>query len=298
MLLFPASHETHGSERTKKLTPRPAASAKQDYYRSVTRSPLVKAAHSIVDGVIGVITMNHGKVNALSKVLLDDIVLALESLHSPPVRVVILRAAKGAKVFSAGHDVRELPINGRDPLTYNDPLRQVMRKIEHSPHPVIAMVEGSVWGGACELVLGCDVIVAAEDSTFAITPAKLGVPYDIHGTLNLIKVAGMHLLKELLFTAEPASVTRLEDCGVINHVVPRAELEDFTMNLARQMAQTSPLVLRVLKEEMRVLANAHPLNPETYERLQALRREVYDSHDYQEGIRAFLEKRAPAFQGN
>lgn len=258
----------------------------------------MKASHSIVDGAIGVITMNHGKVNALSKVLLDDIVLALESLQAPPVRVVILRAVKGAKVFSAGHDVRELPTNGRDPLTYNDPLRQVMRKIEHYPHPVVAMVEGSVWGGACELVLGCDVIVAAADSTFALTPAKLGVPYDIHGTLNLIKVAGMHLLKELLFTAEPVSVTRLADCGVINHVVSRAELESFTMNLAHRMAQTSPLVLQVLKEEMRVLANAHPLNPETYERLQALRREVYDSHDYQEGIRAFLDKRPPTFHGN
>jgi methylmalonyl-CoA decarboxylase len=70
------------------------------------------------------------------------------------------------------------------------------------------------------------------------------------------------------------------------------------MNLAHQIAVTSPLVHRVLKEEMRVLANAHPLNPETYERLQSLRREVYDSNDYQEGIRAFLEKRPPQFQGN
>src|SRR5208337_429297 len=180
----------------------------------------------------GVITMNHGKVNALSKVLLDDLVQAFDSLESLPIRVVILRAPKGAKVFSAGHDVRELPTNGRDPLTYNDPLRLVMRKIDHFPHPVIAMIEGSVWGGACELVLGCDVIVAAEDSTFAITPAKLGVPYDIYGTLNLIKVAGVHLLKELLFTADPVPVTRLVDSGVINHAVPRRELEALTLKLA------------------------------------------------------------------
>ncbi len=256
------------------------------------------ATHSIVDGVIGVITMNHGKVNPLSKVLLDDIVLALDSLDPAPVRAVILRAAKGTNVFSAGHDVRELPTNGRDPLTYNDPLRQVVRKIEHFPHPVIAMIEGSVWGGACELAFGCDVIVAADDSTFAITPARLGVPYDIYGTLNLIKAAGMHLLKEMLFTAEPVPARRLAEFGVINHVVPRAELEEFTMNLARKMAQTSPLVLSVLKEEMRVLANAHPVIPETYERLQALPREVYDSEDYQEGIRAFLEKRPPVFHGN
>ena len=258
----------------------------------------MKAPHSIVDGVIGVITMSHGKVNALSKVLLEDIVAAFDSLENSSVRVIILRAERGAKVFSAGHDVRELPTNGRDPLTYNDPLRQVMRRIDHCPHPVIAMVEGSVWGGACELVLGCDVILAADDSTFAITPARLGVPYDIHGTLNLIKVAGMHLLKELIFTAEPVPMRRLADLGVINHVAPREELESLTLNMARQIAKCSPHVLSVLKEEMRVLANAHPLNPETYERLQALRREVYDSHDYQEGIRAFLEKRAPAFLGN
>jgi methylmalonyl-CoA decarboxylase len=258
----------------------------------------VKVTLTQVDDVIAIIILNHGKVNALSKALLDEISSAFDSLSSSPVRVVVLRAQKGASVFSAGHDVRELPTNGRDPLTYNDPLRQVVRKIENCPLPVIAMIEGSVWGGACELVLGCDIIVAAEDSTFALTPARLGVPYDIHGTLNFIKVAGMHLLKELLFTAKPVSVKRLEVSGVVNHVVSRDQLEHFTMNLAHQIAVTSPLVHRVLKEEMRVLANAHPLNPETYERLQALRREVYDSNDYQEGIRAFLEKRPPQFQGN
>lgn len=258
----------------------------------------MKATLSIVDEVIGVITLNHGKVNALSKVLLDEIVALFDSLQATPVRVILLRAAPGAKVFSAGHDVRELPTNGRDPLTYNDPLRQLMRKIETCSRPVLAMVEGSVWGGACELVLGCDLVVAAEDSTFAITPAKLGVPYDIHGTLNLIKVADLHLLKEMLFTAEPVPAVRLAVSGVVNHVVPRLQLETFTLDLARRIARTSPLVNRVLKEEMRVLANAHPLNPETYERLQALRREVYDSQDYQEGIHAFLEKRQPTFQGN
>jgi len=252
---------------------------------------------SKVDDAIGTIILNHRKVNPLSKVLIDDVIAELELMKSRSVRVVILRTAEGAKVFSAGHDVRELPTNGRDPLTYDDPLRQLIRAIETFPSPIIAMIEGSVWGGACELVMSCDLIIAADDSTFAITPAKLGVPYDIYGMLNFIKVVDIHLLKEMLFAAQPVSAQRLAGCGVVNHVVPRDQLETLTLTLARQITQTSSLVHRIIKEELRVLSSAHPLNPEAYERLQSLRREVYDSADYQEGINAFLEKRQPQFQG-
>lgn len=214
-----------------------------------------------------------------------------------PAQAVILRAAKGAKVFSAGHDVRELPTNGRDPLTYNDPLRHAVRMLELHPAPVIAMVEGAVWGGACELVMACDLVVAAAGAQFALTPAKLGVPYNLTGTMNFLKVAGIHLVKEMLFTAQPVPAERLAATGVINYVVPLEQLESFTLELATHITETSPLVHRILKEEVRVLANAHPLNPEAYERIQSLRREVYDSSDYQEGIRAFFEKRKPVFRG-
>ena len=246
---------------------------------------------------VGTITLNHEKVNPLSKQVIDDLCAALEAMKADAVNVVILRAAKGAKVFSAGHDVRELPTNGRDPLTYNDPLRQAVRAIETHPAPVIAMVEGSVWGGGCELVMACDIIIAASTSAFALTPAKLGIPYNLSGTLNFLKVAGMHLVKEMLFTAQPVAADRLATAGVINYVVPPDHLEALTMSVAKHITETSPLVHRILKEELRVLANAHPLNPESYERIQSLRREVYDSDDYQEGIKAFFEKRKPVFQG-
>jgi len=250
------------------------------------------------EGSIGIVTLSHGKVNPLSKQLIEDLCAALEAMKSESVSVVIVRAAKGAKVFSAGHDVRELPTNGRDPLTYNDPRRQAVRAIETHPAPVIAMVEGSVWGGACELVMACDVIIAARTSSFALTPAKLGIPYNLSGTLNFLKVAGMHLVKEMLFTAQPMAADRLATAGVINYVVPPDHLEALTLSVAKRIAETSPLLHRILKEELRVLANAHPLNPEAYERIQALRREVYDSGDYQEGIKAFFEKRKPEFHGN
>ena len=244
------------------------------------------------------ITLASPPVNALSMTLIDELSAALVANRAPEVRVVVIRAAPGAKVFSAGHDVRELPTNGRDPLTYNDPLRQVIRNIENYPAPVIAMVEGSVWGGACELVLSCDLVMAGETTTFALTPARLGVPYNLSGVLNLMKVADTHFVKEMLFAARPVGADRMASYGVVNHVVPVDQLEEMTAALAADIASLSPLVHRIMKEEVRVLANAHPLTPEAYERIQALRREVYDSDDYQEGIRAFLEKRRPVFRGS
>jgi methylmalonyl-CoA decarboxylase len=250
-----------------------------------------------VNGAIGSITLNRPKVNALSSELIVDITTALDAMKEQNMRVVILRAQRGVKIFSAGHEITELPTNGRDPLTYNDPLRQLVRAIQLHPCPVIAMIEGSVWGGACEMVMSCDLIIAGDDTMLAITPGKLGVPYNLSGILNFMKVADIPFIKEMLFTAQPVSAKRLYECGVINHVVPREELESFTQQLAMQITQNSPLVLRILKEEMRVLASAHPLTPEAYERIQSLRRETYDSEDYQEGIRAFFEKRKPVFQG-
>jgi len=162
---------------------------------------------------------------------------------------------------------------------------------------VIAMVEGTVWGGACELVMSCDIIVAGEDSTFAVTPAKLGMPYNISGVQNFLNAGGMPLCKEMLFTAQPIGAERLVAQGIVSHAVPRAELESLTRKMAEQIARNSPLVISLLKEELRLLSASHNLRPETFERVQAMRRLVYDSEDYQEGIRAFFEKRAPLFQG-
>ena len=134
--------------------------------KKVEEKSLVKKS---VDGYIGTITLdNPSKHNALGAALIGELLVALSELTSAGARAIVLRAYQGAKVWSAGHDVRELPTNGRDPLTYDDPLRRVVRVIKESPTPIIAMVEGSVWGGACEVVMSCDIVIAAESATFAI----------------------------------------------------------------------------------------------------------------------------------
>ena len=250
------------------------------------------------DGFIGTITLNHAdKRNALSDALVNEILSALEDFRQKEVRAVVLRAQPGVKVWSAGHDVNELPGRGRDPLGWNDPLRKLIRTIQEYPAPIIGMIEGSVWGGACEVAMACDLLVITPEVTFAITPAKMGVPYNIGGLLTLLNMIPLPIMKEMLFTAEPLPSDQAFNLGIVNYIKTADEIEDFVLNIANRIAMNSPLSIGVMKDALRLLSSAHAVTPELFERIQGMRRVVYDSDDYQEGIRAFREKRKPSFPG-
>jgi methylmalonyl-CoA decarboxylase len=257
--------------------------------------PLI--ATEIADNVATLTMTHYEKRNALSKDLIDALLDGLNWARGLQARCVVLRSPAGARVFSAGHDVHELPTSGRDPLGYSDPLEQLIRAIRQFNAPVLAMVEGSVWGGACEVCVSCDIVIATHTAAFAATPAKIGVPYNTMGLLNFLNALGPRILRELLFTADPISAERAFELGIFNHLVPAHDLEEFTYKMARRIAENSPLSITVMKEQIRILQNASPLSPETFERLQGLRRMVYDSDDYEEGLKAFLEKRKPVFKG-
>lgn len=247
---------------------------------------------------VGTVTLaNTEKRNALSAALVEDLVSALDGMLELKVRAVVLRAPSGSKVWSAGHDVRELPVSGRDPLAYDDPLLVVIRKIQYLPVPVIAMIEGAVWGGACDLAFSCDILVGCPTTSFTMTPARIGVPYNVTGVLHFMNMLPVNLVREMFFTALPLGADAAYRLGVLNDLVPVEELEARTYEKAAAIARNSPLSISAIKEQIRLLSMAHPLTPNMFEMIQGLRRRVYDSRDYGEGLRAFFEKRPPVFTG-
>jgi methylmalonyl-CoA decarboxylase len=251
-----------------------------------------------VVGQVGIITLaDRKKRNAIGAEMASQVMAALESLRARQVRAIVLRAAPGMSVWSAGHDIGQLPPGQRDPLGYNDPLEELIRAVRTFPAPVVAMVHGTVWGGALDLVLSCDLAVADETASFAITPANLGLPYNITGLLHFQGRLPINVIKEMFFTAAPIDARKAKEWLLVNHLVPWDRLESFTVELAATMATKSPLAIAVIKEQLRVLSDYQPIAAQVYERVQGLRREAYDSSDYLEGLEAFAQKRQPIFRG-
>ena len=141
-------------------------------------------------------------------------------------------------------------------------MEKLLRKVQDVPIPVIACVDGTVWGGACDLCVSCDMIVASDTSTFAITPAKIGIPYNASGISHFIRQLSLNKAREMFFTATPITAQDANNVGFVNHVAPSDELET------------------VLEE-----------------RINAYREKVYCGPDYPEGINSFLEKRTPQYKG-
>ncbi|MCD6179849.1 MAG: methylmalonyl-CoA decarboxylase [Bacteroidales bacterium] len=251
-----------------------------------------------IENQIATITLNNDKnKNAFDSKLLSELCATFDAFKTDEIRVVILRNNTEANVWCAGSNINELPESGKDPLPINNPLEKLMRKIEVFPHPIIAMLDGSVWGGGCDLAFSCDILIGTSQTSFAITTAKMGVPYNAIGILNFLNRVPINIAKEMFYTALPITADKAYNLGILNHLVDHDEIEDFTYTLAQQIIDNSPLSITVTKQQLNLLSKARPLDSQAIETINKLRYLAYTSEDMKEGKKAFLEKRKPKFKG-
>jgi enoyl-CoA hydratase/carnithine racemase len=251
-------------------------------------------AVSDADGVARITLDRPEKRNALSLELMDQLVDVLKELRGRrEVRVIVIEGAGGA--FSAGHDLGEMV--GRDLPFYErlfDSCTELMETIHRVPQPVIAKVHGIATAAGCQLVAACDLAVAAEDARFATPGVKIGL-FCSTPMVPLSRAIGRKRALEMLLTGEPISAATALEWGLVNRVVPAAELDTAVAELVAAISRSSPLTVGIGKEAF-------------YEQVELDEHRAYDltksvmamnslAADAQEGICAFLEKRPPSWTG-
>ncbi len=147
------------------------------------------------------------------------------------------------------------------------------------------------------MVLRCDILVGTPNTTFAITPAKIGVPYNTSGIMRILSSMNPNIAKEMFFTARPISSDKAYNLGMLNHIVEADELHDFVQEMAENICSNSPLSIRVIKEQINIITNAYAISINASEKIDQIRRVAYNSDDYVEGKKSFIEGRKPVFKG-
>ncbi len=253
----------------------------------------------IRDRICYIEMQNADHFNCLSEEMCNEMVDALRKGYDCECSGIVISAQTKKGVWSAGHDIHELPTDGTDPLAFEVPMERLLREVQDVPIPVIACVSGTVWGGACDLCLSCDMIVSSREATFAITPAKLGIPYNASGILHFINQLGMNKAREMFFLARPITAEDAMNVGLINQVADPDKLNDILENdFLKPLRQNSILSISAIKRQFRILSRASTvISAENFERINSYRAKVFDGPDYKEGIASFLEKRKPEYKG-
>jgi dihydroxynaphthoic acid synthetase len=240
------------------------------------------------------ITINRPQVlNAFREQTLDELIDAVKSTREDASIVAAVITGSGDKAFSAGGDFQAMmKLNRANAMHWNDRMLGLAMTIRGVPIPVIAMVHGHCMGGGHELALWCDLVISADDGVFGQTGAKVGACPTVGATQYIPRLIGDRLAKEMIFLCRTFGAEEAVKIGLINKVVPKAELREATEEWCRQMKGYSGQTLRATKKSLNFESD------ELYASWQQgmeLLAEIWGSEESLEGMNAFLEKRKPDF---
>jgi enoyl-CoA hydratase/carnithine racemase len=257
-----------------------------------------KMLQSVTDGV-GIITFNNpDKRNAMSLEMWEGFGLALVELRDDPdVRVVILVGA-GDQAFVSGADISQFEKTRHNAEASEEYSRRSAAQralLADYPKPIIACIRGFCLGGGMQVAMAADIRIAAENSQYGIPAAKLGIAYGYDGLNHLVSLVGPSWARLIMYTGMRIDSAEALRIGLVNRVVPDAELWDATMAIARIISGNAPLAIKAAK-----ITIAQVLKDESQRDMTAIKQvgtDCMDSEDFREGRRAFMEKRKPEFKG-
>jgi enoyl-CoA hydratase/carnithine racemase len=257
-----------------------------------------KILSRVKDGV-GYITFNNPeKHNAVSIEMWDALEQILDGFRSSKdIRVIVLNGA-GGKAFVSGADISKFDKERSSKeavLSYNKRTQKVYENLETFPKPTIAMIDGYCIGGGLNLAVCCDIRICSEKSKFAMPAAKLSLGYPFSSIKRLFDVMGPGMAKHFMFTAEKISASEALACGLVQKLVSEDNIDSYVKDYALNIANNAPLTIKAMKQiGIEISKNSDERDLLLCEKLASA---CFDSEDYKEGRKAFMEKRKPNFQG-